>query len=89
MGMPPMGGPPMGGFMGPPMGHPAPPQMEPDEPPSKRIKTEESLMPEEDFLRRNRVRIRTPSKRTVLSTDILEEICLFYQLRHFGRNLSL
>ncbi|XP_064644330.1 splicing factor 3A subunit 1-like [Lineus longissimus] len=53
MGMPHMGGPPMGGFMGPPMGHPMPPQME-EEPPSKRMKTEESLVPEEEFLRRNR-----------------------------------
>lgn len=33
--------------------HPPPP-ME-DEPPSKKLKTEDSLMPEEEFLRRNKV----------------------------------
>ncbi len=69
--MPPaMPGPPMpphmgGGYNLPPMPHPVPPQPVPpsqskssgdtDEPPSKKAKTEDSLMPEEEFLKRNKV----------------------------------
>ena len=70
MGPPPMGMGPPGGFMPPGMGPPGmagppgagpvgmpprPPMGDDDGPPSKKAKTEDDLMPEQEFLRRNKV----------------------------------
>ena len=57
---PPMGmGPGPGGMGGPPMAHHPGPGPSQDEPPSKKQKTEDNLIPEDVFLQKNKVGIWT------------------------------